>query len=380
MSIYFLFKHETAAFLEVPIIIKVDYYRVMKFRCRFLLCVFFFLLPLAVFAGGRTVRTAIIPNNDPLSEAEKSDNASWSETAAESWGGDAGTEQASALSSLGAPMEGPGRQSRAEAVMRAIAKAYPDRAGEVEFIDGDWTIEVYGERFYFAEGRMLPLSLRNLASEYDPQPFYNYLEELPPWEAPSEEESARMKAQDAARRERPSKRSSSFFDTLWRTHDKDESWEHVKQIRLFGHTVMVHYSILEKLSLAEEQILRIAKTNAQVRQWISSLNSIEGWNWRDIASTQSRSFHAYGAAIDFMPKSLGGLETYWLWTSRSSPEWWAVPYSKRFHPPAEVIKAFESFGFIWGGKWRYYDTMHFEYRPEILELSEIPVMDLRNLR
>jgi hypothetical protein len=27
---------------------------------------------------------------------------------------------------------------------------------------------------------------------------------------------------------------------------------------------------------------------------------------------------------------------------------------------------FEKHGFIWGGKWYHYDTMHFEYRPELL--------------
>ena len=26
----------------------------------------------------------------------------------------------------------------------------------------------------------------------------------------------------------------------------------------------------------------------------------------------------------------------------------------------------EKHGFIWGGKWYHYDTMHFEYRPEII--------------
>ena len=31
-----------------------------------------------------------------------------------------------------------------------------------------------------------------------------------------------------------------------------------------------------------------------------------------------------------------------------------------------IIAIFESEGFIWGGRWWHYDTMHFEYRPEIL--------------
>jgi len=32
--------------------------------------------------------------------------------------------------------------------------------------------------------------------------------------------------------------------------------------------------------------------------------------------------------------------------------------------PQSVVDAFERQGFIWGGKWNHYDTMHFEYRPE----------------
>jgi hypothetical protein len=33
--------------------------------------------------------------------------------------------------------------------------------------------------------------------------------------------------------------------------------------------------------------------------------------------------------------------------------------------PFEVVEPFEAEGFIWGGKWYHYDTMHFEYRPEL---------------
>ena len=34
--------------------------------------------------------------------------------------------------------------------------------------------------------------------------------------------------------------------------------------------------------------------------------------------------------------------------------------------PREIVDIFERHGFIWGGKWYHYDTMHFEYRPELL--------------
>jgi hypothetical protein len=30
------------------------------------------------------------------------------------------------------------------------------------------------------------------------------------------------------------------------------------------------------------------------------------------------------------------------------------------------VRVFEKHGFIWGGAWYHYDTMHFEYRPELL--------------
>jgi hypothetical protein len=33
--------------------------------------------------------------------------------------------------------------------------------------------------------------------------------------------------------------------------------------------------------------------------------------------------------------------------------------------PWPIILLFEKYGFIWGGKWHHFDTMHFEYRPEL---------------
>ena len=35
--------------------------------------------------------------------------------------------------------------------------------------------------------------------------------------------------------------------------------------------------------------------------------------------------------------------------------------------PRTVLKVLEQEGFVWGGRWFHYDTMHFEYRPELLD-------------
>jgi hypothetical protein len=260
--------------------------------------------------------------------------------------------------------------------MKALAAAYPERIDRAEYRNGDWAVSLKTDSpqtawYYYAGGRLLPEELRDQAGEFDPQPFYNYTAELPPWQPPGPEQAERFKNQGERRRLHPPKRSQHFYDALWRSRSRDESWERVKSLRFLGHTVMVHYMILEELALVEERILGEAKTNPQVKQWVNSLDTLDGWNWRSIAETQSRSFHAYGAALDLLPKSLGGRETYWLWAARKTPEWWTISYERRLHPPEAVIKAFEAYGFLWGGKWLFFDTMHFEYRPEILVLSNL---------
>jgi hypothetical protein len=110
---------------------------------------------------------------------------------------------------------------------------------------------------------------------------------------------------------------------------------------------------------------------------VNSIGSLHGWNWRNIADTETRSFHSYGVAIDIIPRSWGGKETYWMWAIQRKPEWWNISYNERYHPPAAVIKAFEAYGFAWGGKWTYFDTMHFEYRPEVFIINGLKLETLR---
>ena len=278
--------------------------------------------------------------------------------------------------------EEPPVPDRAELVMRALAQAYPDRIGPAEFRDGDWAIPLGGQWFYYAGGRILPEELKGMAAEYSTLPFYNYAAELPPWNPPDAEYSARMREMTERRRNttgnrQTTRRSQYFHEALWRIRNREESWERMKQIYFLGHRISAHYSILKELSLVEERIQKEARTSSRVRQWVDSLSTVSSWTWRNIAESESRSFHSYGIAIDLLPRNTGGLETYWLWTAQHTPEWWTVPYSRRYHPPDEVIRIFESFGFIWGGKWMVYDTMHFEYRPEIFILNNIPLVDFR---
>jgi hypothetical protein len=77
---------------------------------------------------------------------------------------------------------------------------------------------------------------------------------------------------------------------------------------------------------------------------------------RDIAGSNLRSAHAYGAAIDINTDHTD----YWRWSAnRQAPVW-------KNRIPVEIVRLFEQHGFIWGGAWYHFDTMHFEYRPELL--------------
>ena len=78
------------------------------------------------------------------------------------------------------------------------------------------------------------------------------------------------------------------------------------------------------------------------------------FNWRFIGGTDKLSVHSFGAAIDINLNSAD----YWR-NERDFPAY-------RNRVPLEIVAAFERHGFIWGGKWEHYDTMHFEYRPELL--------------
>jgi hypothetical protein len=77
---------------------------------------------------------------------------------------------------------------------------------------------------------------------------------------------------------------------------------------------------------------------------------------RAVADTGRMSMHGYAAAIDLNLK----YSDYWLWAGKTGK----IPYKNRM--PREIVDIFERHGFIWGGKWYHYDTMHFEYRPELL--------------
>jgi len=82
------------------------------------------------------------------------------------------------------------------------------------------------------------------------------------------------------------------------------------------------------------------------------------YNCRVIAGTDRVSAHGHAIAIDI------ALKRSHYWRNAAPGKDGAIAFKNEI--PMEIVRIFEKHGFIWGGRWYHYDSMHFEYRPELL--------------
>ena len=111
-----------------------------------------------------------------------------------------------------------------------------------------------------------------------------------------------------------------------------------------------------KLVQVSEELDRLPRS---LRKYITHIGG--SYNWRAIEGSDQLSPHAFGIAIDINV----AYGNYWKWDLGIRGE---KIFRNRI--PREIIETFERHGFIWGGKWKHYDTMHFEYRPELIMATD----------
>ncbi len=97
-------------------------------------------------------------------------------------------------------------------------------------------------------------------------------------------------------------------------------------------------------------------TIPELRKYVERLGGT--FNWRVISGTNRLSAHSFGIAIDINVK----YSNYWRWDMKYNGG--KIIFHNKI--PLKLVEIFEKHGFIWGGRWYHYDTMHFEYRPELL--------------
>jgi hypothetical protein len=148
-------------------------------------------------------------------------------------------------------------------------------------------------------------------------------------------------------------RNRAFFDKMY-----GDCWKGQVAPRLvplawlpksWGHTIRITAvnGVAERLAeiSAELDVLPI-----MVKRYVYPTAGT--YNCRTVADTGEPSMHSWGAAIDIN----AAYADYWLWPRGAAGS----------SIPADIVDIFERHGFIWGGKWSHYDTMHFEYRPELV--------------
>jgi hypothetical protein len=122
--------------------------------------------------------------------------------------------------------------------------------------------------------------------------------------------------------------------------------------------------LVSKINGVAEQLNQISQELDKHPEWVKYLSDPGGtFNWRKISGTDRLSTHSFGITIDVNTT----YSNYWQWDNKAwkeKGEALDLGYVNRI--PTEMVRIFEKYGFIWGGKWYHYDTMHFEYRPEVL--------------
>jgi D-alanyl-D-alanine carboxypeptidase len=154
-------------------------------------------------------------------------------------------------------------------------------------------------------------------------------------------------------------RNRAFFDKMYGDCWKGEVTPRLAPVvwlpQSWGHVVRVTSvnGVAERLTEISEELDALPPP---LKRYVYPPSGT--YNCRTVADTGEPSMHSWGAAIDINAAHA----EYWLWPRTTSAN----------TLPAEIVDIFERRGFIWGGKWSHYDTMHFEYRPELVNGSPVP--------
>lgn len=160
--------------------------------------------------------------------------------------------------------------------------------------------------------------------------------------------------QDAGR-----SRCEPFFKKMYGS-SKAEVRKQLVSVPWFGKSVK-----FTKVNGAADQLRKVAqeieRDYPEMKKYMASSGTFV---WRKVTGAQRLSSHSYGIAIDIgVPFS-----DYWQWAYGKVAETAQIGYKNKI--PLEIVRVFEKHGFVWGGRWYHFDTMHFEYRPEIVYYSK----------
>lgn len=158
-------------------------------------------------------------------------------------------------------------------------------------------------------------------------------------------------------------RYEPFFNKMYGDCGKGEAQSRLVSIKWLPKKWGGKISITSVNGVAEKLSKVSAELDRLPAKYDKYLIPVGGaYNCRRIDGSLRKSPHGYGIAIDISPR----YSNYWRWSKRGLNQ--GYYYENRV--PYEIVEIFERYGFIWGGKWFHFDTMHFEYRPELIYFNK----------
>lgn len=146
-------------------------------------------------------------------------------------------------------------------------------------------------------------------------------------------------------------RVERLFELIYGATEKDVRKQLVPW-KLRGKVLVVHRRALPAFERVGKRIDALVAADPTLDAFFTNPGGT--FNFRTIAGTKRRSAHAFGIAVDIDT----GHAHYWR--NDATIAW------KNAIPQA-IVDAFEAEQFVWGGRWWHYDTMHFEWRPELFK-------------
>lgn len=149
---------------------------------------------------------------------------------------------------------------------------------------------------------------------------------------------------------------SAWQDCMLNKYGKSEQEvkSKLKTVSCKGKQVLVNEEIVEKFQAVCEAIENVNY----------SISDFGGQNWRANANNpKALSFHSWGVAFDINPSTNPNCGSQGICTySANAPAQTSCPAGCTYDMPQEIIDAFKSQGFKWGGEYNTVkDYMHFSY-------------------
>lgn len=155
-------------------------------------------------------------------------------------------------------------------------------------------------------------------------------------------------------------RNEEFFKKIYGS-SKSQVQENLTKItwcpKLVNQEILV--TKVNNIHLRVDSLSKELDEHPEFAPYLSNIGGT--FNWRSISGTNRLSMHSFGMTIDINV----AYSDYWQWSCACKSEHTVLKKNKN-RIPLELVKIFEKYGFIWGGNWYHFDTMHFEYRPELL--------------